>query len=174
MRGDLVEWVTPHWGYPSGHVRPMGSSSVDAVSVDQDRSQSVTARDGVAAVTAVLRETGRADVPFGSESTAEEAAFLAALGELLNEVSVQFAARRLPAGAALTDARDEVAALQHRLENADTSCGCGHSPRQHRTSGCNWENDLGTEHCRCTALISGLAPVQLRSYVAPSRSETAF
>jgi hypothetical protein len=144
------------------------------VSVDQDRVQSVSARDGVAAATAALRETGSSDVPFGSESPAEEAAFLVELGELLGEVSVQLAARRLSSSDALTNARDEVAALQHRLENADATCDCGHSPRQHRTFGCNWENDLGTEHCGCRALISGLAPVQVRSYVAPSPFETTF
>lgn len=165
--------LSPHWGRLKRSDLAESSSSVDVVSVSQDQSQSVRSRVALTASTAAMRESGKQDVPFGAESPADEAAFLTAIDGLLEELGVQFAARGFRSGAALSDVRKEVLTLRARLEGAASNCSCEHSPRHHRTNGCNWENTLGTEHCGCTELISGLAPVQIRTYVQ-STPDSAF
>lgn len=136
-----------------------------AVSVVQESNLSASAREAVAAATAVLQKTGRFDVPFGAERPTDEAEFLTAIDELLVELGVQFAARRLRSSDAFAGARAEVLSLRDRLLQAAPTCRCAHLVRDHRTTGCNWENTLGTEHCDCEELVSGLAPVQIRAYL---------
>lgn len=144
------------------------------VSGDKDQGPTAGAFGAVRALTAVLGEAGRAGAPFGAEHPADEAAFLRAVDDLLAELDVQFAARGFRSGSALTAVRSEVAELVARLQYATTTCGCEHGVHQHRTTGCQWENALGTEHCDCAAVVSGLAPVQVRAYLAQVPAEEAF
>ncbi|WP_412161719.1 hypothetical protein [Curtobacterium flaccumfaciens] len=144
------------------------------MSGNQDQGPTTGASGAVRALTAVLREAGRADAPFGAEQPSDEAAFLRAVDALLAELDVQFAARGFRSGSALTAVRSEVVELLDRLQSATTTCGCEHGIRQHRTTGCQWENTLGTDHCDCVALVSGLAPVQVRAYLEQVPAAEAF
>lgn len=144
------------------------------VSGDKDQGPTVGASRAVRALTAVLGGAGRAGAPFGAEQPADEAAFLRAVDELLGELDVQFAARGFRSGSGLAAVRSEVAELTARLQYATTTCGCEHGVHQHRTTGCQWENTFGTEHCDCAAVVSGLAPVQVRAYLEQVPAAEAF
>lgn len=106
--------LAPHRGCAERSAVAAKSSSVDAVSVDQEQSSSVGAREAVVAATAVLQRTGRSDVPFGAERPADEAEFLAAIEELL----VELTARRLRSNDVFAGVRAELPSLRDRLLQA--------------------------------------------------------
>lgn len=112
LRGRRI--LAPHRGCAERSAVAAKSSSVDAVSVDQEPSSSVGAREAVVAATAVLQRTGRSDVPFGAERPADEAEFLAAIDELL----VELTARRLLSSDVFTGVRAELPSLRDRLLQA--------------------------------------------------------